>query len=138
MNKKVSLREIVSSKIVYAIIIAMTYWVWSRSDWQSYYRQLQTGLGCFFIAYFIYVSEKTRRYKKENFDEFAEQNLRRCDSICLKLFVITMVVTAFVGGILGHVDAISTSMIGWIIIIAILVLTVFRAVLFAIMDRKAV
>lgn len=138
MNKKVTLREIVSSKIVYALIIAATYWMWSRSDWLSYYRPLQTGLGFFFIVYFMLVSERTRKYKKESFDELAEQNLRRCDSICLKFFVTAMVVTAFLGGILGHVDAISTSMIGWIIIIAIIVMAVFRAILFAIMDGKAV
>lgn len=138
MNKKVTLREIVSLRIVYALIIAMCYWMWSRSDWQNYYRPLQIGIGFFFICYFMLVSLKTRMYKKESFDELAERNLRRCDSICLKFLISAMIVTAFIGGILGHIDAISTTMVGWIIIIVIIVMAVFRAILFAIMDSKGV
>lgn len=138
MNKKVTLREIVSLRIVYALIIAMCYWMWSRSDWKNYYRPLQIGIGFFFICYFMLVSLKTRMYKKESFDELAERNLRRCDSICLKFLISAMIVTAFIGGILGHIDAISTTMVGWIIIIVIIVMAVFRAILFAIMDSKGV
>ena len=32
--KKVSLRELVADKIVYAVLLAMTYWLWARNDWK--------------------------------------------------------------------------------------------------------
>ena len=35
--KKVSLREIVADKIVFAILIALYYWMWARNDWHNYY-----------------------------------------------------------------------------------------------------
>ena len=35
--KKVSLRELVADKIVYAVLLAMTYWLWARNDWKDYY-----------------------------------------------------------------------------------------------------
>ena len=33
--KKVSLRELVADKIVFAALIAVYYWMWSRNDWQE-------------------------------------------------------------------------------------------------------
>ena len=33
MNKKVSLKEIVGTKIVYAIILTSYYWMWARTGW---------------------------------------------------------------------------------------------------------
>ena len=35
--RKVSLREIVADKIVFAILIALYYWMWARNDWHNYY-----------------------------------------------------------------------------------------------------
>lgn len=32
MNKKVSLREIVATKIGFALLLAGYYWTWARSD----------------------------------------------------------------------------------------------------------
>ena len=37
MNKKVSLKEIVGTKIVYAIILTSYYWMWARTDWKDWY-----------------------------------------------------------------------------------------------------
>jgi hypothetical protein len=68
----------------------------------------------------------------------AEHNLKRCDSICLKLFLGAMIVTAWAGGVLGHIDEITTTQMGWIIIISIFLMSVIRTVLFAIMDSKGV
>ncbi len=81
---------------------------------------------------------RVSKYKKEQADELAEQNLRRCDSICLKVFIPAMLITAYMGGILGHVNAISTSVIGWIIVMTIFVLSIFRTILFIVMDTKGV
>ena len=39
--KKVSLREIVADKIIFAILIALYYWMWARNDWHNYYTSIQ-------------------------------------------------------------------------------------------------
>ena len=78
------------------------------------------------------------KYKKEGIDEMAEQNLKRCDAICLKLLIGAMVVVAFGAAILGHINAVSTGTIGWAIVLSILLLSIIRTVLFVVMDRKGV
>ena len=79
-----------------------------------------------------------RTTEKEGIDEMAEQNLKRCDSICYKLFIVTMVVTAWFCAIIGHVNVLSTEWIGWIIVLTILVLTIIRTVIFMIMDSRGI
>lgn len=138
MSKKVSLREIVGTKIVYAIILVFYYWMWARSDWKDWYETAQFTLSVFLVTFFIYQAIRISKYKKECLDEMAEQNLKRCDSICLKLFVGAMVILAFCAAIWGHVNAISTGFIGWGIVLSILLLSIVRTTLFVIMDSKGV
>ena len=52
MNKKVSLREIVGTKIIYAIILVSYYWMWARTDWKDWYPTLQHILACFLAVFF--------------------------------------------------------------------------------------
>ena len=108
MNKKVSLKEIVGTKIVYAIILTSYYWMWARTDWEDWYLTAQYVLGCVLIVFFLFQYVRIKNYKKEGVDEMAEQNLKRCDSICLKIFVGVMVVVAFGSAILGHANAVNT------------------------------
>ena len=96
MNKKVSLKEIVGTKIVYAIILTSYYWMWARTDWKDWYEMMQYVLGVFLFSFFSVQMIRISKYKKEGIDEMAEQNLKRCDSSCLKLFVGVMVVVALV------------------------------------------
>lgn len=138
MNKKVSIREVIATKIVIAVLIAGYYWMWSRSEWMPEYRQFQSFWGGFLIFVLVVHYYRVEKYKKEYFDELAEKNLKRCDSICLKVFSILMIVTAFLGGILGHVNAISTTLMGWLIIGSVIVITILRTILFLIMDKKGV
>lgn len=56
MNKKVSLREIVGTKIIYAIILVSYYWMWARTDWKGWYPTLQHVLACF-LAVFLHFSK---------------------------------------------------------------------------------
>ena len=44
MNKKVSLKEIVGTKIVYAIILTSYYWMWARTDWKDWYETVRFNL----------------------------------------------------------------------------------------------
>ncbi len=138
MNKKVSLKEIVGTKIVYAIILTSYYWMWARTDWKSWYETVQYALAAFLFSFFVIQMIRISKYKKEGVDEMAEQNLKRCDAICLKIFVGVMVAVAFLAAILGHINAVSTGTIGWVIILSILTLSVIRTVMFIIMDSKGV
>ena len=138
MNKKVSLKEIVGTKIVYAIILTSYYWMWARTDWKDWYEMMQYVLGVFLFSFFSVQMIRISKYKKEGIDEMAEQNLKRCDSICLKLFVGVMVVVAFGAAILGQANAVSTGFIGWTIVLSILVLSIIRTVMFVVMDSKGV
>ncbi len=51
-NEKVSLRELVADKIVYAVLLAMTYWLWARNDWKDYYTTIQYAIDVF--AFFLF------------------------------------------------------------------------------------
>ena len=46
--KKVSLRELVADKIVFAALIAVYYWMWARNDWQESYATIQDVV-CVFV-----------------------------------------------------------------------------------------
>ena len=118
MNKKVSLKEIVGTKIVYAIILTSYYWMWARTDWKDWYETVQSMLGAFLFSFFALQMIRISKYKKEGIDEMAEQNLKRCDSICLKLLVGVMVAVAFGAAILGHANVVSTGFIGWTIVLS--------------------
>lgn len=138
MNKKVSLKEIVGTKVVFAVIIALYYWMWVRTDWKDYYQTIQIIMGMFFLVFFMIQVGRIKKYKQEGIDEMAEKNLRRCDSICLKLFIIVLIVIAWVCAIMEYNNIISTSVIGWVIILSIVAISIIRTILFVIMDNKGV
>lgn len=138
MNKKVTLTEIVGTKIVFALIMVLYYWMWARTDWKDYYVVIQSALGSAFVVFFVIQASRIKKYKAEGIDEMAEQNLKRCDSICFKIFIIAMVVTAWICAIFGHTNIISTNFIGWIIVLTILALTIIRTVIFRIMDSRGI
>lgn len=83
--RKVSLREIVADKIVFAILIALYYWMWARNDWHNYYTSIQYAVFAFTFFYFISRASRLRKYKQERPDEMSEANLKRCDALCLKI-----------------------------------------------------
>lgn len=138
MNNKVSIREVVATKIIIAILIAGYYWLWSRSDYQPEYQQFSSYWGFILFLMLIVHYFRVKKYKKEYFDEFAEKNLHRCDSICLKIFCVLMVIIVYLGGILGHVNGISTALMGWLIIGIVITITILRTIMFIIMDSKGV
>ena len=138
MKNKVSIREVVATKIIIAILIAGYYWLWSRSDYQPEYQQFSSYWGIILFLMLIVHYFRVKKYKKEYFDEFAEKNLHRCDSICLKIFCVLMVIIAYLGGILGHVNGISTALMGWLIIGTVIIITILRTIMFIIMDSRGV
>lgn len=138
MKNKVSIREVVATKIIISILIAGYYWLWSRSDYQPEYQQFSSYWGFILFLMLIVHYFRVKKYKKEYFDEFAEKNLHRCDSICLKIFCVLMVIIAYLGGILDHVNGISTALMGWLIIGTVITITILRTIMFIIMDSKGV
>ncbi|MBR1572982.1 MAG: hypothetical protein IJ655_09580 [Lachnospiraceae bacterium] len=143
MNKKVSLKEIVAIQIVYACMLVTYYWMWSRLDWKPWYQIVQIILGWIFAGTIIFQAIRIQKYKKESVDEMAERNLKRCDSFCLKLLLVVMIVVAWGCVILGDGNEvgtviINTGIIGWIIVLSILALSIIRTVMFMTLDIKGV
>ncbi|WP_276777045.1 hypothetical protein [Fannyhessea vaginae] len=138
MKKKVSILEIVATKIVIALLVAGYYWMWSRSDWVPEYRQYSAYFGGFLSLILLAHYLRVHKYKKECFDELAIKTLQKCDAICLKVLTVLMIIIAYAGGILGHVNAISTAMMGWLIIGSIIAIAMFRTTLFLILNSKGV
>lgn len=136
MNKKVSLREMVADKILFAVILAAYYWMWARSDWKDYYTSMQYALSGFTICYILLRASRLRKFKKEEPDELANINIKRCDSICLKIVVGALVIVAFICAIFRFV--LSTEVIGYLLVGLLFIISIVRTIIFTIMDSKGV
>ena len=134
--RKVSLREIVADKIVFAILIALYYWMWARNDWHNYYTSIQNAVFAFTFFYFIYRASRLRKYKQELPDEMSEANLKRCDALCLKIGAAAIIVLSFVCAV-GRLS-ITTDIIGYCLMGILIALAIIRTILFYIMDTKGV
>lgn len=136
MNKKVSLREIVADKILFAVILGVYYWMWARDDWKDYYTSMQYALSGFTICYILLRASRLRKFKKEEPDELANINIKRCDSICLKIVVVALVILAFVCAICRFV--LTTEVIGYCLVALLFVISIVRTVIFITMDSRGV
>ena len=134
--RKVSLREIVADKIVFAILIALYSWMWARHDWHNYYTSIQYAVFAFTFFYFISRASRLRKYKQERPDEMSEANLKRCDALCLKIGAAAIIVLSFVCAV-GRLS-ITTDLIGYCLMGILIALAIIRTILFYIMDIKGV
>ena len=134
--RKVSLREIVADKIVFAILIALYYRMWARNDWHNYYTSIQYAVFAFTFFYFISRASRLKKYKQELPDEMSEANLKRCDAPCLKIGAAAIIVLSFVCAI-GRLS-ITTDLIGYCLMGILIALAIIRTILFYIMDTKGV
>ena len=134
--RKVSLREIVADKIVFAILIALYYWMLARNDWHNYYTSIQYAVFAFTFFYFISRAFRLRKYKQERPDEMSEANLKRCDALCLKIGAAAIIVLSFVCAV-GRLS-ITTDLIGYCLTGILIALAIIRTILFYIMDTKGV
>ncbi len=130
MEKKVSLKELVGTKIIYAGLIAAYYWMWARQDWHNYYDAIQNAVFLFTILFFILQASRIRRYSKEEKDQQAIQTLRRIDAILLKVLTAAAVAIAFACA----VTFFDGRMAGYALVGTIFALTVLRTILFCVMD----
>ena len=134
MKSKITLKELVGPKIIYAVLLVCYYWMWARRDWHSCYEVIQHSVAIFTIVFIALQAVRIHRYSKEEKDELAIQNLRRTDAIGLKLMVAAMVVIAFACAV-GAVDGPAA---GYGLVGAVLVWSVIRFILFCIMDSKGI
>ena len=126
--KKVTLRELVADKIVFAALITLYYWMWARNDWKDSYQTIQNVIFVFTFFYFIFRASRLKKYKQETIDEMAELNLKRC--------VAALTLIGFLCA-LGRL-VLTTEVIGYCLMGLLLVLSVIRTVLFCLMDAKGI
>ena len=134
MKAKVSLKELVGRKIIYAALLVCYYWMWARRDWRDYYETIQNVAIIFTAVFFALQANRVHKYSKEEKDELAIQNLRRTDAIALKIMVAAVSVIAFAGG----VALLDGRMAGYALVGTIFALAVMRFIIFCVMDSKGV
>ena len=136
MREKVTLKELVGARIVLAICIAVYYWCWARNDWENYFISIQNCVAIFAFCFFCFLAVREKKYKKEVVDEMAAANLKRCDSICSKILMVSIVFIGFLSAILRF--AISSEVIGYMLMGVLVLMPVIRTILFCYMDAKGV
>ena len=134
MKNKVTLKEILVSHVIVAVLIAIYYWCWARNDWHEYYVTIQNTIGILVFFLFISLSIRMARYKKEVNDEMAITNLRKCDSICFKITTALIVGIGFLSAILRF--RISPEIIGYMLMGVLVLISIIRVILFCIIDKK--
>lgn len=134
MGKKVTLKELVGTKIIYGVLLVCYYWMWARRDWHNYYETIQNGMVIFTVVFFALQAGRIHRYSKEEKDELAVRNLRRAEAIVLKLLVAAAVVIAFACA----VAAMDGIMAGYALVGAVLGSSVIRFIIFCVMDSKGI
>lgn len=134
MKSKVTLKEMVGTKIIYATLLVCYYWMWARRDWHDYYTTIQNVVAVFTILFFAMQAGRVRKYNKEQKDELAIQNLRRADAIGFKIMTVATIIIAFACA----VTFIDGRMAGYALVGMIFVLTVLRFILFSVMDNKGI
>lgn len=134
MKSKVTLKEMVGTKIIYAALLVCYYWMWARRDWHDYYMTIQKAVVVFTVLFFAIQADRIRKYSKEEKDELAIQNLRRADSIGLKIMTVSAVVIAFACG----VTFLDGTMAGYALVGMVLLSAVIRFIIFSVMDSKGV
>lgn len=134
MKSKVTLRELVGTKIIYAMLLVFYYWMWARRDWHDYYETIQYGVAVFTFLFFLMQAGRIYRYSKEEKDELAIQNLRRTDAIGFKIMITATILIAFACA----VTFIDGRMAGYALVGTIFLLAVIRFIIFYVMDNKGV
>ena len=77
-----------------------------------------------------------RNTKKETVDKMAIASLRKCDSICYKVVIILIVCIGFLSAVLRF--AITSEIIGYMLMGVLVLISVLRTILFCYMDAKGI
>ena len=133
-NSKVTLLELVATKIIYAMLIVVYYWMWARRDWKDFYYEIQYAVGVFTVIFLLSQASRIRKFNKELVDELALANLKRADSICLKIALAGSIAVSFAGAL----EVVNNLQMGYIIMFMMLAITILRTVIFYVMDTKGI
>lgn len=68
MNSKVTLKEMVATKIIYAMLLVLYYWMWARRDWHEYYMTIQNMVVVFTVIFFSLRAGRIIKFSKEEKD----------------------------------------------------------------------
>ena len=134
MRAKVTLKELVGTKIVYGVLLVCYYWMWARRDWHQYYETIQHAVAVFTVVFFALQASRIHKYSKEEKDELAIQNLRRTDAIGLKIMIAAAIIIAFSCAV-TFIDGVAA---GYALVGTVFLLTIIRFILFSVMDSKGI
>ena len=132
MKSKATAKEMVGTKIVYAMLLVCYYWMWARRDWLNYYNSIQNAIFMFSFLYFLFHARRFYQYRKEEKDREAIQILRRIDAIGLKIMVAAASIIAFACA----VQMIDGRTAGYALVGMIFILSVLRFIIFCVMDSN--
>ena len=131
MKSNVTLKEIVGTKIIYALLLVCYYWMWARQDWHQYYGVIQNTVMIFTIAFFAIRANRVRKYGKKEQDQRTIQVLQKADAIGLKIMVAAVMFIS-AGCAVAFIDGRTA---GYALVGTIFALTVIRYVLFCVMGK---
>ena len=129
-TKTINLRAWMFLKIAPAALLLLYYWMCARTDFHASYLYVQSAVLALAGGLFAYQLYYAKR--RDIFDEFARENLRTTDSICLKIACGVLVLAA----VLCVFSDFSGIVVGYALLIGLLTLTVARAVLFTVIDKR--
>jgi uncharacterized membrane protein len=129
-NKTINLSVWMFFKAVPAALLLVYYCMCTWNGYDPVIRYFHAA--CLTMAGALVWGQISYAKKHNIFDEFARENLKTTDSICLKLAYVLMVIAA-----LACVFADFNGMIaGYFVVGGIFLLTVLRATIFAVIDKK--
>ena len=138
LTKNISLRAWMFLNIAPSALLGFVYWTNVRTH--SHPMSLVVTLIIFgFFAVFNIFSKRT-----DLFDESAKENLRRTDSICLKTAYALGVLIVFLAATstrlfpIVELPRVTGALLGYCIIFLILLLSILRAVVFSVIDRRGI
>lgn len=129
-TKTINRRAWMFLKIAPAALLLLYYWMCTRTDFHTSYLYVQSAVLALAGGLFAYQLYYAKR--RDIFDEFARENLRTTDSICLKIACGVLVLAA----VLCVFSDFSGIVVGYALLIGLLALTVARAVLFTVIDKR--
>ena len=129
-NKTINLSVWMFLKAIPAALLLIYYWMCTIEGYNPVLRYIHAVT--LVKAGAIVWGQISYAKKQKIFDEFARENLKTTDSICLKIAYVLMVVAT-----LACVFADFSGIIaGYFVVGGILLLTILRAVIFAVIDKK--
>ena len=129
-SKPVNLSVWMFLKAVPAALLLLYYWMCTVEGYDPVFRYLHAST--LVLAGALVWAQVYYARKRKIFDEFARENLKTTDSICLKVAYVLMV-----AAVLACIFADFSGIIaGYFVVGGILLLTLIRASLFAVIDKK--